>query len=82
MHRACEGDIQPIVQISVQHRLYSLLHSWPMVSRFYVVSSSCFEHSRVTDRFVIGLKIKEKYIHIHEREYVTFICVCLAKTGM
>ena len=50
--------------------------------RFHVVyNSSCFELSRVKDRFVIGLKMKEKHIDARSMADITFMYACLAKTG-
>ena len=38
---------------------------------------------RIKDRFVIGLKIKEKRVDIRARNMmiITFMCACRAKTG-
>jgi hypothetical protein len=51
---------------------------WP---RSRVVISSLL-HKRIKDRFVIGLKVKEKHIHVHKTwEYNLHVYACDVKTG-
>lgn len=47
---------------------------------YHVVISLCFMHSRVKNRFVLGLKIKEENIRAQNMA-IAFMCSCSAKAA-